>query len=277
LGVHAQVWLPRLHIVITNGLVEKGWPQDQIAQLLGTTQSTISRWLKRPIPSMSREDDFIVDTAATRILDELIRYGSPIRPLSLTISSNKPDPDWSVELSLTTLAEGSAVERSSLLSSLTRIANDLPTIPAVVCPAVGINIAACTSTAFDRGDVAAFPGRLLTGTGEVTNRIPPDFGASRHLAGILLNLHSVGSDATAIINLRPPRIEVIHRYLLKEQLTINEAPRGISEKPADLLLDTGDFGWEPALYITAANLTSLAVRLDAFIDYLKQNHTLLER
>jgi predicted fused transcriptional regulator/phosphomethylpyrimidine kinase len=70
---------------------------------------------------------------------------------------------------------------------------------------------------------------------------------------------------------------VIHRYLLKEQLTINEAPRGISEKPADLLLDTGDFGWEPALYITAANLTSLAVRLDAFIDYLKQNHTLLER
>ena len=53
-------------------------------------------------------------------------------------------------------------------------------------PAIGMNVAACTSEAQDIEDVAAFPGRLWIINDQIKYLSMPEFGASYHLAGVLL-------------------------------------------------------------------------------------------
>ena len=268
LGANAQSWQPRLHALVAAGLVDAGWSQARVAAAIGTTQSSVSRWLTRPPPALlTAKDDAAVDGAAVSLVDQLIRTGVPSGLLTVSLTSMEAGCDWSVEMRLSAVADGDAHERAGLLSALSRLVSDMPVIPAAIRPAVGINVAVCTSTATDQADVAAFRGRLLMGDGSSINRSPPDFGASKHLSGILLGLRRGGAVAAAIINLRPPEDEVIETFATDLGLTLAAAPRGVAVRPADMLLDSGDFGWEPSLYITAPDLLSLGQRIRGMIGH----------
>ena len=49
LGEVGSKWLDRLHQHVAKDLRGKGWSQTEIAGILGSTQSTISRHVQKPV------------------------------------------------------------------------------------------------------------------------------------------------------------------------------------------------------------------------------------
>ncbi len=269
LGVNAQLWQQRLHANISTSLIKSGWSQTDISDVLGTTQSTVSRWVSKPVASLdSAADEESVDRAAAQISDYLIQHGLPPQSVTLTLSTPS-DEKWSTELSLNTITVGEMGERRRIISRLQEFVASLPEIPTILLPAVGVNVAASTSSAAVREDVAAFPGRLLLNRDIPPTRAPARFGVSRHLSQVLLTQKRLGSSARAIINLKPPDLENLQRIADTSALTLCTAPKGVSSVAADLLLDEGDFGWEPSLYITAETIERLLIRLKEFIGLMR--------
>lgn len=262
LGVNAQLWQTRLHAGISRQLSANGWSQEQISQTLGTTQSSVSRWLTRPLATLEAAgDELAIDTAAKEISDNLTKFGPPTSPLTFTVQSSGIS-QWSTTLSLSTSATGERGERAQIISSLHQFATSFPAIPENLKPAVGINVAVATSDATSRQDVAAFQGRLLIDKEIQTSRTPPRFGVSRHLSDLILRLRQLGGDVGAIMNLKPCPSEQLEQFVHKQNLSLVRAPRGEPHQLGDFLLDEGDFGWEPSLYITAKDVEQLFQRLE---------------
>ena len=62
LGEVGSKWLDRLHQDVAKDLRSKGWSQSEIADILGSTQSTISRHIQKPtIELSSSADEAMVD------------------------------------------------------------------------------------------------------------------------------------------------------------------------------------------------------------------------
>ena len=70
-------------------------------------------------------------------------------------------------------------------------------------PAVGMNIASCIKGTRSIDEVAAFPGKITIVGGKLRHHETPSFGASNHLASILIQAHTMNDAKTAVINLKP--------------------------------------------------------------------------
>lgn len=57
LGTIGDKWLERLHQHVAKDLRTKGWSQNEIADLLGSTQSTISRQMQKTIRKLGATAD----------------------------------------------------------------------------------------------------------------------------------------------------------------------------------------------------------------------------
>jgi predicted fused transcriptional regulator/phosphomethylpyrimidine kinase len=136
-------------------------------------------------------------------------------------------------------------------------------------PAVGLNIASALADAKVAEDVAAFPGKIIMVDGKLRHHETPSFGASTHLANLLLQVMEVDSGKVAILNIRPPMlddgvdVEKVREICDDLGYKLSMAPKGVIEKGSskvDILLDVGAFGWEPSLYILAHNPLELIDR-----------------
>ena len=68
LGETGDAWLTRLHMQLARELRGQGWSQMNIAAILGTTQSTISRQYQKPVQELpGSADELIVDGWAKEI------------------------------------------------------------------------------------------------------------------------------------------------------------------------------------------------------------------
>ena len=131
-----------------------------------------------------------------------------------------------------------------------------------VLPQVGLNIASCMDDASTTDDVASIPGKI-TAVGEVLRtHSRPEFGSSKTLAGILLDARKMDDSKNSIINIRPPGdfdgtdIETVRDACDSLGWTLADGDRdGIEQMKGsiDAILDIGDFGWEPSLYVLASN------------------------
>jgi predicted fused transcriptional regulator/phosphomethylpyrimidine kinase len=136
-------------------------------------------------------------------------------------------------------------------------------------PAVGMNIASCNKGARTLSEVAAFSGKISIVGDKLRHHETPSFGVSNHLAGMLLQAHIMNDAKTSIININPRNdgAEVDKNKIQKicEQLgyTFALASKGKisgSHAKLDVILDIGDFGWEPSMYILAHNPLELIDR-----------------
>ena len=76
LGETGDAWLTRLHMQLARELRGQGWSQMNIAAMLGTTQSTISRQYQKPIAQLSGSaDELTVDGWAKEIAGGLLSVG----------------------------------------------------------------------------------------------------------------------------------------------------------------------------------------------------------
>ena len=103
----------------------------------------------------------------------------------------------------------------------------------------------------------------------------PEFGASSHLASVLLQAKGVDEEKVSILNIRPPTLDGMVdqgdiNYISDElDYKLGYASKGVlqpHEGRLDIVLDEGAFGWEPALYILGPNPMDLVDRAHTIID-----------
>ena len=84
LGIDGSVWLDRLHMQLARNLRSADWSQAEIADMLGSTQSTVSRMAHRPLPDLQgTSDEATIDGWAHEISMSLRQIGPEPKPQRL--------------------------------------------------------------------------------------------------------------------------------------------------------------------------------------------------
>lgn len=282
LGETGGAWVTRIHMIVAKNLLSSDWSQAEVAMILGTTQSTISRQIQRPLPGLSGSaDEITVDKWADELSKALVLSGPSaeiVRQRFVTEFQLTGNQILRFDTTLTGMDLDEDQVKTALLRRLEWSCNRLSLdIIGEYLPAVGMNIAACTGGAESAADVCAFPGRLAAVSGIIKPIEPAAYGASKHLASVLLQARKQDSDKGAILNLRPlmkraGETEVNQKSIAKACGSLEWASataiRGKLAQDADfvdVIIDAGDFGWEPTLYILANNPLELVERTHTFL------------
>jgi predicted fused transcriptional regulator/phosphomethylpyrimidine kinase len=129
-------------------------------------------------------------------------------------------------------------------------------IPSLI-PAVKVNIAYALPGSTSLPEIASFPGRISDRSGRLMSPLPPEFGVSRHLAGMVLATMQMEQRARACINLRyDDEVNMALSHMGVDPVQMNRGADGFAFNTSGLdgtgflyLVDPGDFGIEPCLYI----------------------------
>jgi len=128
-------------------------------------------------------------------------------------------------------------------------------------------------------DVAAFPGRIMPGPQGLLIRVPPAFGASRHLSAVILTAMTTHPELRSAMNVKffdglddlalllhlrvasfdrgaePPEVKAREGSTLAWGVASVLKP---GEPPPDLIYDRGEFGKEPMIRILGPTPMSVA-------------------
>jgi predicted fused transcriptional regulator/phosphomethylpyrimidine kinase/predicted transcriptional regulator len=282
-----EEFLPTFRSMLAEALNEEGLTQSEVANLLGISQSAVSKYVHGEVErnEQLREDDqlrALVDRLAEGLVEgdmtpeeALIEAEVCIRKLerggTLGELHAQEVPalaehggDFAIHDPDSRLRESGQV-RASVRRGL-RILQNTAGFAGLI-PAVGSNLVESLSTAETVDDVAAVPGRILDVRGQLTIPGEPEFGVSQHVATVLLAARDHGSDARATLNVTYS--EAIRNALADQGLTtvefnadldIEEAIAAAldAEPEADVLYQTGGFGVEPVLYILGPDAPTVA-------------------
>ena len=276
LGSDGSAWLERLHMQLARNLKSSGWSQAEIADILGSTQSTISRMAHRELPIMAgTSDESTIDGWAHEISLALRQLGpgaKPSRTRFVMEVAFAPGQVLRFDKSLTGTDLDSDQEQTALLKRLewavSRI--DVNRLKSLM-PAVGMNIACCLESSRSAAEIAAFPGKLSIVGNKLRHHETPSFGASNYLANILLDARVHDNSKTAILNIHPgDNLEKIELICEELDLNLTFATKGelTPHQGIDIILDEGSFGWVPALYILAHNPLELVDRMHQIITHI---------
>jgi predicted fused transcriptional regulator/phosphomethylpyrimidine kinase/predicted transcriptional regulator len=151
---------------------------------------------------------------------------------------------------------------------------------ASVMPEVSVNLAYATSTSGSTEDVVAVPGRIVKVKGHAKATLAPEFGASRHIARVLLLVMNRRPEVRASLNLRyDAKVRMVIKRLGLKVLELGEYQHAGSDdrtiaalvsklasvrQDFDAVIDPGGKGIEPNLYLfgrSATEVASLALRI----------------
>ena len=282
LGDTGDAWLTRLHMQLARELRGQGWSQMNIAAMLGTTQSTISRQYQKPIAQLSGSaDELTVDGWAKEIAVGLLSVGQSeelLRQRFIVEFQFTGNQVLRFDKTLTGLDLEVDQNEHALIRRLEWAIGRLDSrLIMPVLPKVGMNIAACLNSARTTDDVAAVPGKITEVGGELRTHGKPTFGSSKHLAQMLLEVRKSDSTKSAIINIRPPGdfdgtdIDVVQEACNQLNWELADADRsGLEDSSSviDVVLDIGDFGWEPSLYVLGTSPLDVVDRCHTLITTL---------
>ena len=283
LGDTGDAWLTRLHMQLARELRGQGWSQMNIAAMLGTTQSTISRQYQKPIAQLSGSaDELTVDGWAKEIAGGLLSVGQSeelLRQRFIVEFQFTGNQVLRFDKTLTGLDLEVDQNEHALIRRLEWAIGRLDSrLIMPVLPKVGMNIAACLNSARTADDVAAVPGKITEVGGELRTHGKPTFGSSKHLAQMLLEVRKSDSTKSAIINIRPPGdfdgtdIDVVQEACNQLNWELADADRsGLEDASSviDVVLDIGDFGWEPSLYVLGTSPLDVVDRCHTLITTLE--------
>ncbi len=279
-------YLPWMKGLISLDLTSKGYSQSRISSLLGVTQPSINYYLKRDkteyvkrLAALGLTEDAIGDQEE-RIVNALqMRSSEGSKRLLLTymdiLSSGMlcdhhkkvgrlpADCDACMKL----FGSGSTSTRASVLLELNEAISMLEDSPqfARLIPEVHTNFVAATKDARTERDVAGVAGRIVKLRGRAKAMNGPEFGASRHLASVLLAAKSGFPEVGSVMNVKyDERVDAamkglgwrIGRAALQSEpdrvkdpvlASIVEA-LGSADEP-DAVVHAGGYGLEPATYV----------------------------
>jgi predicted fused transcriptional regulator/phosphomethylpyrimidine kinase/predicted transcriptional regulator len=295
-----DAFLPSIRQLVARDLEREGFSQSKIASMLGITQASVSLYL-----SSSTEKAYFLLSSLSVGREESDRYAS------LLTEDVKRSPSYAVATLgsvwanllghgaickahrrlYPSLAEcdyclrefgGRSLERSEAVAHVAEAVRVVESAPGFVSvmPEVSVNIAYLPVESEDASDVIAVPGRIVKVRGSAKAMLPPEFGASGHMARILLLVRKRLPEVRAVINLRyDAKVDRVVRRMGLRRLTIGgyaQASLGDSTGDAlvaalsreggkfDVLVDTGGSGIEPNVYLfgrDAVEVARLAKRL----------------
>jgi predicted fused transcriptional regulator/phosphomethylpyrimidine kinase/predicted transcriptional regulator len=284
--VVVEAVLPTVRSMLAAELRDRGYTQREIADLLGISQSAVSKYVHGDVGRNER----VADDEQVRDLVERLAAGfdsGDIAPVEALIEMEvclrdlergglvaelhaEAVPGLTVEAATAIHDEGgrpreTARVRVSVRRGLRVLENTSGFARRI--PAVGSNLAEAVPGAETVEDVAAVPGRLLDVRGSVTVPGEPAFGVSQHVAGVVLAARAGGSDARAAVNvryderLRDALVAAGHRAAeFDAEADIESAVAAALEREpaATVLYQTGGFGVEPVLYVLGADAPAVA-------------------
>jgi len=288
-------FLPTIRSLLAGELRERGLTQSDVADVLGISQSAVSKYAHGDV---TVNDRIAADERVEALVDELadgLAAGdvTPVRALieiEVLIRDLETGGDLLAQLHEDAVPEladhGSSFRvhdpesdlRTSerVLSSLRRGLRLLENASgfARLIPAVGSNLVACTPDATDIDDVAGVPGRIFDVKGQATVPADPEFGVSEHVATVLLAARRSGTDAAAAINIRydpdliPELRELGHvtaEFDESEDVDASVAEAIETTPDATVLYQTGGMGIEPLIYVLGPDAESVADTARALI------------
>jgi XRE family transcriptional regulator, thiamine biosynthesis regulator len=290
----SELFLPSVRQLVARQLRTQGMSQNRISSLLGVTQASVSVYLssdpRRSYDSLasfnvSRED---ADRIAAN-LSSAVAAG-PVDGVRALESV------WTGLLGRGMVCDAHRAEYPSLaacdvcmveygrrhgeqernvaeVSEAVKLLEGSPDFAAVM-PEVSVNIASAAPGATSPADVVAVPGRVVKVRGRAKAMLPPEAGASMHMAKVLLLAMSRQPELRACINLRyDRRMEALLRREGLRTLAIREVPRqGVDDSTVaamesrlkdsrgrfEALVDEGGSGIEPNLYLFAKGANEVA-------------------
>jgi predicted fused transcriptional regulator/phosphomethylpyrimidine kinase/predicted transcriptional regulator len=281
-------FLPSMRALVARRLKEEGMSQGKIASLLGLTQASVSSYLS---------------TAESRQLAPLSALGVTAEEAesyaALLAEDLKNNPAYAVSTLYSIwsnlIGGGKACdlhrqEQPSLATCdvctkvfgpkvghpegpVEHVAEALKPIEGSslfvrVMPEISVNIAFAPAGARSPSEVVAIPGRIVRVRGQARWFMRPEYGASKHLAAILLEVRRERPELSAAINLRyDERMASVISGLGVRKLVIGPShPEGSNDRVLEALratlskghagsfeavVDLGGEGLEPSLYLFA--------------------------
>ena len=287
--VVVEEFLPTYRSMLASALRERGLTQSAVADLLGISQSAVSKYAQGGVAvnEAVREDERVCDLierlaeglatgdvsrvqalVETEILIRRLERGDLLSRLHEEAFPPLADYEGSFDVHDPD-SELRTAER--VLASVRRGLRVLENTSgfAALIPAVGSNLVEAVPGAETIDDVAAVPGRLLEVKGRTTVPAEPEFGVSEHVAGLLLAARAAGSGARAAVNVRyePGLLErLTAEYEAVEfdaEADLEEAvAEAVASNPdAEVLYQAGGFGVEPVVYVLGPDAVAAAERV----------------
>jgi len=294
-----DTFLPAMRQLVTLNLRSRGLSQSKISSLLGITQASVSLYLssdpKRAYQSLARmsvlrsEADGYVGELAESVargaadgVETLNTIWTEILGSGAACAAHRELYPALSDCDVCVREYGRKSIRSKTISEVADAVKMLEESPrfAAVMPEVSVNIACASGDARSPADVVAVPGRIVRVKGRARAMLPPEAGASVHMAKVLLLARSRRPDLRACINIRYDRwmadgmkregLRVAalgaHRTRGPEDPTVAELARRLGSIPDnfDALVDQGGGGIEPNVYLFAGGareVATLALRL----------------
>ncbi|HWG91528.1 MAG TPA: thiamine-phosphate synthase family protein, partial [Candidatus Thermoplasmatota archaeon] len=203
----ADYFAPTVRVMLAQALERRGLTQNQIADLLGLSQSAVSKYLGgrlQPDPLLLRDPrltetvDRVSEGLATGRLTQVDALAA-FMALAQQFENRGPicalherEMPALQGLGCTLCVQGRGGAglhaETEVLANLRQAVRALELAPGLsrLAPRVGSNLAMAVPGAKDASQVAAIPGGFYELRGHVKAPAPPEFGVSRHVAEILL-------------------------------------------------------------------------------------------
>ncbi len=278
--VVAKRVLPTLRAAVAVDLSKRGLTEREIAERLGLTQSAVSKYLR----GRTKSEPAVVRSPAFRSLADRLAQGledgsmSPVEAMAAVNAVVRREENRGVVCTLheeevpalrglgcdlcvrpgasDVLAEQEVL--GDLRAALRTLERD--TAFARIIPSVGSNLARAKRGATTQLEVAAVPGRIFEMRGAVRVPAAPEFGASRHVAEVVLAACQVFPDHLAGLNVRAERgtlaaasrlgwgtAKFAASYEGRNERIASVLRR--SKRPPRAVYHLGAFGIEPVMYI----------------------------
>jgi len=258
---------PVVKILVAKELYEKyGKTQKEIAKGLNVSQATVSKYLKEE-RVFDKEILKISEKISKKLafaLNEELSEEEILEFLCTACFELRKDkelcelhgiPNCNVCLNLYTK---DFCERNEVTKNIEKAAELLEEISlGSLIPEVRINIAMAVKNPKSYLEIAALPGRMIEIKGKLKRVSDPEFGASKHMSGILFNLMKKYPKKRAVLNLRYDKkfkeaLESLFSIFYIKRKTGEEKLKKLIEERyegEDCIVDPGAFGIEPCTYV----------------------------
>ncbi len=293
-----DTFLPSMRAMVARKLKEDGLSQGRIAGLLGLTQASVSSYLSKSpekqamaLSSLGVTPELAATYAAllaedlknnpTYAVATLYSIWSRLLGAGDACALHRGDYPFLATCDVCMKVFGP--DRSHAEGAVEHVESALRSIEGSslfvrVMPEVSVNVAYAPGGAKSVEEVVAIPGRIVKVKGQARSFMKPEYGASTHLAAILLEVQRRHPALRATINLRYDdsmskvlakfgvrRLTIGHSYPSGSQDKVLGAVRARLSSPDgskgfEALVDLGGEGVEPSLYLFAEDAMKVVQR-----------------
>ncbi|ABW01863.1 thiamine-phosphate synthase family protein [Caldivirga maquilingensis] len=282
--------VPLIKAEVARELAERGYSQSRIAKILGVTQPMVNRLMNQyeyyvekarklnlwgMVVNVSRA---VVEMIISDRYDEASRYIMStllldLASLRLCDAHRMVKTDIPANCSVCSIL---IMPRDAVIMNVEEAVRILEANPevALLVPGVLMNIAEAIPNPRDPADVAAVPGRIDRVEGRVKAWNPPAYGASGHLAMILIGISHSDPSTRAVASIKwgsdvEEAIKSLGWSMVKtsgsmkpseEEIISRVVSAYITGKPR-VIVDTGGYGVEPITYVFGSNAVEVALNV----------------